>query len=269
MTAFLNHFRFEFRTGIRNRQLLFLNYMFPIIFYLMMGFIMLDINPLFADAMVPAMVVFAVLAACLLGIPEFIVRGREAGIFRSYKINGVPASSILLVPAMTTGTHLLILTALITLSAKPLFGVTLPMSWFYFAVTFLALTISIVGISMLIGVISPGTNFQVILAQLIFIPSVLLGGMMIPFSMLPDIAGKIARLLPATQAMNAFNELAMGYPADFNPWVSLITLTASGLIAFGLAIYMFNWDSKNTEQRGHKLLALLALAPFVAGMFVP
>ncbi|MFN2273403.1 MAG: ABC transporter permease [Anaerolineales bacterium] len=265
MTAFLNHFSFEFRTGIRNRQLLFLNYMFPIIFYLMMGFIMLGINPMFSNTMVPAMVVFAVLAACLMGIPEFIVRGREAGIFRSYKINGIPASSILIVPSLTTGLHMLIVTILITASAKPLFDVPLPINWLNFALVFLALTISIVGISMLIGVISPSTNFQVILSQLIFIPSVLLGGMMIPFSMLPDAAGMIARLMPATQAMNAFNGLAMGYPADFNPWFSVIALLVSGLIGFGLAIYMFNWDSKNTEPRGHILLGLLVLVPFVVG----
>lgn len=266
MTAFLNHFSFEFRTGIRNRQLLFLNYLFPIIFYLMMGFIMLGINPLFGNTMVPAMIVFAVLAACLMGIPEFIVRGRESGIFRSYKINGVPAASILAVPALTTGTHLLIVSVLITASARPLFDVPLPLNWAYFALTFLALTTSIVGISMLIGVISPSTNFQVILSQLIFIPSVLLGGMMIPFSMLPDAAGKVARLLPATQAMNAFNGLAMGYPADFNPWISIVALVLSGLIAFFLAIYMFNWDSKNTEQRGNKLFALLVLLPFALGL---
>ncbi|MFN2147237.1 MAG: ABC transporter permease, partial [Anaerolineales bacterium] len=179
------------------------------------------------------------------------------------KINGIPASSILIVPSLTTGLHMLIVTILITASAKPLFDVPLPINWLNFALVFLALTISIVGISMLIGVISPSTNFQVILSQLIFIPSVLLGGMMIPFSMLPDAAGMIARLMPATQAMNAFNGLAMGYPADFNPWFSVIALLVSGLIGFGLAIYMFNWDSKNTEPRGHILLGLLVLVPFV------
>jgi len=30
MTALLNHFLFEFRTGIRNKQLLFMNYLFPL-----------------------------------------------------------------------------------------------------------------------------------------------------------------------------------------------------------------------------------------------
>jgi len=102
MNAFVQHFSFEFRTGVRNKNLLLLNYLFPLGFYLMMGFIMVEINPLFQKDLIPAMVVFAVLAATLLGIPDPLVTARESGIFRSYKINGVPAFSILLIPALTT-----------------------------------------------------------------------------------------------------------------------------------------------------------------------
>ena len=102
MTAFINHLSFEFRTGIRNKQLLLMNYLFPLGFYLMMGFVMAGINPMFLDSMTPAMVVFAVLAATLLGIPDPLVNARENGIFRSYKINGVPSFSILIIPALTT-----------------------------------------------------------------------------------------------------------------------------------------------------------------------
>ena len=58
MTAFTTHFTFEFRTGIRNRSLLFLTYLFPLIFYLMMGFIMPSLNPMFLPGLVPAMVTF-------------------------------------------------------------------------------------------------------------------------------------------------------------------------------------------------------------------
>ena len=68
----------------------------------------------------------------------------------------------------------------------------------------------------------------------------------------------VAQLLPATHAMNAFNGLAMGATADFNPWASVIMLSLSGLIAFGLALYLFSWDSKNSKRRGHPALALLA-----------
>jgi ABC-2 type transport system permease protein len=102
----------------------------------------------------------------------------------------------------------------------------------------------------------------------LFIPSILLSGMMFPYDMLPNVAAKIARLLPATQAMNAFNGLAMGGVADFSPWVSTIALCASGAVAFGLAVYLFSWDSRNTARRGHPLLALLVLLPYVIGILV-
>ena len=111
------------------------------------------------------------------------------------------------------------------------------------------------GISVLIGVVSPSSRVTILYSQLLFIPSILLSGMMFPYDMLPDIAGKIAQLLPATQAMNAFNGLAMGGGASFSPWGSVITLFASGVLAFGLALYLFSWDSRNTARRGHPLLA--------------
>ncbi len=268
MTAFLNHFAFEFRTGIRNKQLLLMNYLFPLGFYLMMGFVMVGINPLFLDAMTPAMVIFAVLAATLLGIPDPLVNARENGIFRSYKINGVPSLSILIIPALTTMVHLVIVAVLITITAPLLFDAPMPVNWGAYALVFVAFSFVMAGISVLIGVVSPNSRVTVLYSQIFFIPSILLAGMMFPYEMLPDIAGKIAQLLPATLAMNAFKGLAMGGAADFNPWMSVILMFIGGLLALALAMYLFSWDRRNSTRRGHPLLALLVFLPFIAGMFV-
>lgn len=268
MTAFLNHFAFEFRTGVRNRQLLFLNYMFPLLFYLMMGFIMVDINPMFLDALIPAMAVFAVMAAMLMGIPAYVVTAREEGIFRSYHINGVPASSILAVPSMTAGIHMLIVVLIITITANPLFNAPLPAHWMNFGLVLLAMMVAMVGISVLIGVVSPGTNFQVMVSQIIFIPSMLVGGVMLPYEFLPEAAQALSRIFPPTHAMNAFKGLAMGTGADFSPWGSVIIMLAGGILAFGLAIYLFNWDKSNEARRGHPALALLALLPWLASLLI-
>jgi ABC-type multidrug transport system permease subunit len=91
---------------------------------------------------------------------------------------------------------------------------------------------------------------------------------MLPFSMLPAAAQQVAQLLPATHAMNAFNGLAMNGTADFNPWASVIILATSGIIAFALALFLFNWDRRNSEQRGHPLLALLILVPNLIGILL-
>jgi ABC-2 type transport system permease protein len=268
MNAFASHFGFEFRTGIRNRGLLTMTYLFPLGFYLAMGYIMGAINPGFIEDIIPGMIIFAILAGMFLGIPDQLVTAREKGIFRSYRINGVPATSILIIPALTGMLHLLGVSIVITAASPLLFDAPAPVNWLNFVIVFFALAIASAGMSILIGVVSPSSRMTVLWSQLIFVPSMLLGGMMVPYSWLPEGAAKVAQILPATHAMNAFNGLAMGKGADFSAWGSVLILTSSGLIAFGLAWFLFSWDSRNSTRRAHPILGLLCVAPYVAGMFV-
>jgi ABC-2 type transport system permease protein len=89
---------------------------------------------------------------------------------------------------------------------------------------------------------------------------------MLPYELLPRAAQVAAQLLPSTHAMNAFRGLAMGQTADFWPWGSVLILLAGGLTAFGLAFALFRWDSHHTARRLPTAAALLALAPYAAGI---
>jgi ABC-2 type transport system permease protein len=106
----------------------------------------------------------------------------------------------------------------------------------------------------------------VLWAQLIFLPSMILGGLMLPTSILPAALGKVALLLPSTYAMNAFRGMAYNLPADFNVLWSILILLAGSALAFGLAIRLFNWDSTDTGQRKQAPMAALVLLPFLAGV---
>jgi ABC-2 type transport system permease protein len=94
----------------------------------------------------------------------------------------------------------------------------------------------------------------------------IIGGIMLPYSMLPGAASKIALLLPATHAMNAFAGLAMGGVSNFAPWGSVLTLFIGGVVAFLLALFLFRWDSQKSEQRRQPIWALLALLPYALWM---
>jgi ABC-2 type transport system permease protein len=116
---------------------------------------------------------------------------------------------------------------------------------------------------MLIGVVAPNTRSIVLFSQSIFLPSMILGGLMVPTSMLSPALYRISLLLPTTHAMNAWRNMAFSLEPMFDPRWAVLVLLASGIIAFALAIYLFSWDSKN-KQRGHNpLLALLTLIPYV------
>jgi ABC-2 type transport system permease protein len=88
---------------------------------------------------------------------------------------------------------------------------------------------------------------------------------MIPSNMLPASLYRISLLLPTTYAMNAWRGLAFGLPTTFAPVWGLFILLSSGLIAFVLAVYLFNWDSKNKRSGHSPFLAVLTLVPYVLG----
>jgi ABC-2 type transport system permease protein len=265
MNAFATHFSFEFGTGLRNRSLLLMNYLLPLGFYAVMGGVMAEINPPFRQLLIPAMVVFAVLSGAMLGLPGPLVSAREAGIFRSYRINGVPTLPILAIPALTTLLHVAVTSAIVVVTAPVLFGAPLPTDWPSFALVFLLMAAATTGLGLLVGVVSSSNQITVLWSQLVYLPSIMLGGMMVPTSMLPVAFRKVGLLLPTTYAMNAFQGLLPDGSATFDPTWSVAILAAGAVLAFGLAIYLFNWDNRNSTRRGHPLMGLLALAPYVVG----
>jgi ABC-type polysaccharide/polyol phosphate export permease len=94
----------------------------------------------------------------------------------------------------------------------------------------------------------------------------LLSGLMMPYDILSASAQTFARLFPATYGMIGYKQLAYsGYPGT-QGIAAIIILLTGGLLAFGLAIMMFNWDRHNTTRRFHPALALLALLPYIAGI---
>ena len=268
MNAFFHHLAFEFRAGVRHKQLLLMNYLFPLGFFLLMGFIMTGINPTFRENLIPAMMIFSALAATLMGTPISLTTSREKGIFRTFKINGVPAFSILSITAIKSTLHLLIVTTIITTSAPILFKAALPTNWVAFILVLILTAVTCATLSALIGVVSPNTQVSILLAQLIFVTSILLGGLMFPHQMLPYVARKAALLLPATHAMNLFNTLAMGNGGGFSPWGSVAVLCAGSVLAFALAIYLFKWDQYSSMGSARSLISVIALVPYIASIFL-
>jgi len=102
-----------------------MNYLSPLGFYFMVSLFMGQLNPYYNETMLPGMVVFTIITAAILGLPNPLVSARESGIYRSYKINGVPAISILTIPALSTMIHFIIATIIITATAPVFFRATL------------------------------------------------------------------------------------------------------------------------------------------------
>lgn len=268
MTAFSTHFLFEFKSGLRNSAAMLVNYLLPLAFYAAMGFVMVQINPGYTELLLPSMIVFAIMSSTILGLPNPLVENREAGIYRSYKINGVPAISILSIPAFSTIIHSLIVSVIIMLTATPFFDAIPVENWTALILVTLLTTFAFGTLGMLIGVISSSARSVVLWSQLIYLPSILLGGMMIPVEMMPETVRGFSGLIPSTYVMQAFFGFAFNKETVIDPWLSVAVLVVSGILALALSIYLFNWDSNNQTRRGSPLLALLVLLPYLAAILL-
>lgn len=266
MAAFTNHFTYEFKTGLRNPSLMLMNYLLPLGFYIMMGAVMVKINPTYSEILIPSMILFTAMSTTLLGMPGPMVELRDAGVYRSFKINGVPALSILIVPVLTTIFHSLIVSLIIILTANPFFGGLNPTNWGALIGSTLLSTLAMGTLGALIGVVATGARSSVLLAQAIYLPSILVGNMMVPLAALPASIQPLSGLFPTTYGMTVFQHYAYGMETILNPLVSVLVLVGSILISFALALFLFNWDSQNRTRRGHPLMALLALVPYVFGI---
>ena len=267
MKALYQHLLLEFRCGWRNRSLLLIYYLFPLAFYLMMGLVMTELIPEFRSFMIPAMILFTILSGEILGLPNPLVEAREAGVLRSYRINGISATSALGVSMLTAIIHSVVASTLIALSAPTLFGAIPPASWSAMVLVTLVAASAYAGLGALIGVVSTSSRTTIMWSQLVYMPSFLLGGVMIPSEMLPATMSRVGLFMPTTHAMYAYRALAYGEAVPHHVWSGLVTLMAGGALAFALAIFLFRWDTHYNEPLRYPFLAATCLLPYALWLF--
>jgi ABC-2 type transport system permease protein len=266
MRAFLHHLAYDFKTGIRDKAKLLMYYLLPLVFFAFAGGLMTAVNPLFKGLMLPAMILFAVMSSSLLFLPSSLITARETGVFRSYRINGVPAGSILGVPVVSTAFHMTVVAVIIAIAGTGLFGGVAPTHLPGFILAGLLSYLAFAGIGTLIGVAAANDTASMLIAQCIYIPSILLGGLMMPASVLPSGFRRVALLLPASHAMRIF--AGLGFPQDSAsiPWMPIAILAASAVLSFGLAALLFQWDSRARQPSKKAFAAFIAVLPFAAAV---
>jgi ABC-2 type transport system permease protein len=268
MRAFLHHLAYDFKTGIRDKTKLLMFYLFPLVFFALAGSLLTAVNPFFKETMLPGMILFAVMSSALLSFPGGIVNARESGVFRSYRINGVPVASILTIPVIGGAIHMAVVSTVISLGGAALFGGVAPSNIGGFAVAGLLSYVAFAGIGVLIGVASAKDSAATLIAQLIYIPSILLGGLMMPAPVLPAGFQRISLLLPATHAMKAFAGLG-GMPSGAPvPWISIAVLSSGIVLDFALSAWIFQWDPRSTTPSRKAFTALLGILPFAAAVLI-
>lgn len=198
MNGFLYGVALQWKLDIRSRSLLVTCYIIPLIFFLLMGGIFTSVMPDMRSTLIQSMIVMSVSMGAFIGLPPSLIETYGSDINKVYKANGVPVYLGLVTMFLSAFIHLMIACTVIVLLAPVLFQAVLPAQ---IKIFFFALAIYIIvslSIGSILGLVIKNQAKLTMIAQLVFLPSIMLSGIMFPTDLLPDFLEVTGRFFPAS-----------------------------------------------------------------------
>src|SRR5690554_1517241 len=209
MKNLITTFKIKSKLDIRSTHLLITNYLVPIIFFFVMGAVFSSIMPESKQTLIASMSIFAITMGSTIGISASVAEYFKNDIRKTLVVSKIPFSSIIITTIVSGFIHLFIVSMFITLLAPILYD-AVPIESFAVYLGSLSLSIVItVMLGIIIGLIAKNTAQLTIFAQLVFLPSMMLSGIMFPSSLLPSILRRIGLILPATISMKLLTSESM------------------------------------------------------------
>lgn len=186
----------QWKLDIRSRSLLVTCYMVPLLFFLLMGGIFTSVMPQMKETLAQSMLVMGVSMGALIGFPPSLVETYGSDVKKMYQAGGVPLSFGLTAMFLSAFIHLMLMSAIILVLAPFLFDAALPGNLPVFFLSLAIYTAVSLGLGSVLGLAVKSQSRLTMLAQLAFLPSIMLSGIMFPLEFLPKTLQTAGRIFP-------------------------------------------------------------------------
>ena len=263
MNSYLAQIGINLKLTLRDRTVLFFNYLFPLLFFFIFA-------QLFHAEQGGAIiqVLTTVLSIGILGTGFFgagirAVQDREANILRRFKVAPISAAPLLVASLVTGLLHFIPSVLLMVLLSHFIYGMAMPARWISLLafVSLGALAFRALGL-MIASVVNSMQESQ-ILVQLLYFPMLFLSGTTIPISVLPNWVQLVAQFIPATYLMNGMQAILARNETLVENLSAAAALTVTTLIGTFLGVKLFRWEKEEKMRGSAKLWVLATLAPFL------
>ena len=198
MKAYKALIAIDLKLALRNRSVIFFNYLFPLAFFFIFGQAMHGERGAAITMVIAMVLIIGILGNGLMGAGIRAVQEREANILRRYKVTPITPAP-LLVASVVTGWILYMPNVILILSlAHFLYGMPWPQSM---GSILLFVTIAIVGfraVGLILASVVNSMQESQLIVQLIYLPMLFLSGATFPLSMFPLWLLTVTQFLPAT-----------------------------------------------------------------------
>jgi imidazolonepropionase-like amidohydrolase/ABC-type multidrug transport system permease subunit len=263
MRAYIALFRSNMRLTLRDRGVVFFNFLFPFIFFFAFAELFHAGQGQGIAYFVGTVLTMGILGNGLWGAGMRSVQEREANILRRFKVTPITPMPIL-VAAMVSG-WLLYLPVVIVLLAIAHFkyGMPLPAQWISLFVMVTLGVCSLRAIGLILASVSNTMQEAMIAIQILYMSMLFLSGATIPAALLPNWAQTVAEFMPAAYLVTGFQGIFFRQQSIWDNSVAVGCLLATIVVGMFLAMQLFRWEKGEKIQRRKKAWVLAVLAPFL------
>lgn len=198
MKAFLYGVYLQWKLDIRSRTILITCYLVPLLFFALMGGIFSSVMPETTCTLLQSMTVFGVTMGALIGLPPTLVEIYGSDIQKVYRAGGVPVFLGLILTNLSVFLHLFLMSLILYAAAPAAFGAALPQHpGLYFSGLAILILVSL-SIASILGLAVKDPSKTPMFSILVFLPSVLLSGIMFPAQLLPESLRTTGVIFPAS-----------------------------------------------------------------------
>lgn len=237
MDAFLYTLLLQWKMDMRSKTLLVTCYLVPLLFFLFMGGIFTSVMPKMKDTLIPSMIIMGVSMGSFIGLPPTLIETYSSDIKKVYQANGIPFYVGVLTMVISAFIHLMILCILIIVLAPLLFKATFLFHIPTFILSLIIYLITSLSIGSVLGLLVQSQSQLTMVAQLIFLPSIMLSGIMFPLELLPKPFQVFGKLFPASMGFQLMKENQILFN---NLWYLLLLLV--------IAIFICNFLLKKHKR---------------------
>lgn len=230
MKALFYGIALQVKLDIRSKSMLITCYLVPLVFFLFMGGIFTSIDPNAAKTLISSMTVFTITMSALMGLPPALAEIYGTDVKKVYKANGAPLWFGVVTQFISSFVHTVAVCLIIFAVSPFLFRAELPADLLWYFLSLIALLMVTLAIGCIFGLLIRQQAKLTMIAMVVFLPSVMLSGILFPAELLPRFLQSIAYAFPATIAFQAMT--------NFQAWHIPALLALFALLCGAIALLL-------------------------------
>lgn len=198
MGGFLYGVALQWKLDLRNKGIIIPYYIVPLVFFAFMGGIFTFTDPMAYKTLIQSMTVFGVTMGAMIGSPTPLVETFGSDIKKSYRVGGIPLWTAVVNNFISGFIHLFIMSLVIFFVAPIAFDATVPNNTILYFSSLALFIATCLSVGTVLGLVVKSLSKLTMISQFIFLPSIMLSGIMFPANMLPEFLQGLGKIFPAT-----------------------------------------------------------------------